>query len=76
MLAADQVEELITVLSSWDRATLINRFIAFRSNFPVDCSTDFLGTLDVDRLRHIFLALCLQNQRLPELANSPLPLAA
>ena len=76
MLVADQVEELISVLASWDRPTLVARFQAFRSHFPVDCSGDFLMTLDADRLRHIFLALCLQNQRLPDVPAAPMQTAA
>ena len=67
MLASDQVEELICVLSSWDRETLVSQFQIFRSSFPVDFTPKFLTELPVEKLRHVFLAMCLQNQRLPEL---------
>lgn len=66
MLAVDQIEELICLLSSWDRPTLIQQFLAYRSQFPVDASPDFLLQLPIEKLRHVFLALCVQNQRLPE----------
>jgi hypothetical protein len=67
MLAVDQIEELICVLSTWDRRMLISQFETFRSSFPVDFTPEFLGRAPVEKLRHLFLALCLQNQRLPEL---------
>jgi len=68
MLASEQVEELICLLASWDRQMLISQFKTFPSNFPVDFTADFLSRLSDDRLRHVFLAVCLQNQRLPEAA--------
>jgi hypothetical protein len=67
MLASDQIEELICVLSSWDRDMLVSQFQVFRSSFPVDFTATFLNDLPVEKLRHVFLAMCLQNQRLPEL---------
>ena len=67
MLASDQIEELICVLSTWDREMLVSQFLNFRSSFPVDFTPDFLGQLPVEKLRHVFLAMCLQNQHLPEM---------
>ena len=67
MLASNQIEELICVLSTWDRSMLISQFHAFRSSFPVDFTSEFLNKAPVEKLQHLFLALCLQNQRLPEL---------
>ena len=66
MLGSDQIEELICVLSTWDREILISQFTAFSSSFPVDFTPDFMSRTPVEKLRHLFLALCLQNQRLPE----------
>lgn len=68
MLVNDQIEELICVLAAWDRDTLVSQFSLFRSNFPVDFTPEFLQALPVDKLRHIFLAMCLQNKRMPDLA--------
>jgi hypothetical protein len=67
MLASDQIEELICVLESWDRETLIDQFQAFHSHFPVDFTSDYLTQLSVEKLRHVFLALCLQNKRMPNI---------
>ena len=68
MLASDQVDELICTLASWDRQTLTEQFLNFDSKFPLDITPKFLSQMDEDRLRHAFLAVCLQNQKLPTAA--------
>ena len=68
MLASEQVDDLICRLATWDREMLTRQFQIFQSKFPVDFTPEFLSNLSVDRLRHVFLAVCLQNQRLPEAA--------
>ena len=65
MLEASQVEELICVVSAMDRSALVGQFRAYRASFPLDFTDDFLQTAPVDRLRHIFVALCLQSQQMP-----------
>lgn len=70
MLASDQIEELICVLSTWDRDTLVSQFTAFRGSFPVDFTPEFMTGLPVEKLRHVFLALCLQNQRMPSMETA------
>lgn len=65
MLGSHQVEELICMTAALDRETLIERLAHFEGDFPVDFTVEFLESLSVDRLRHIFLALCLQAQHLP-----------
>ncbi len=70
MLEADQVEELICLVSAMDRPALASQFRAYRATFPVDFTDEFLRTAPVDRLRHIFVALCLQCQHVPQLAAS------
>ena len=70
MLEAEQVEELICLVSAMDRPALARQFRAFRGgNFPVDFTEHFLETTPVERLRHIFLALCLQCQHVPQMAE-------
>jgi hypothetical protein len=66
MLQPDQVEELIRLVSALDRPALVRQFREFRASaFPVDFTPEFLATADLDRLRHIFVALCLQSQQMP-----------
>ena len=66
MLQSTQIEDLITLVSSLDRDALVEQFHAYHGNFPVDFTPEFLDRLPLDKLRHIFVAMCLQNQRLPD----------
>jgi hypothetical protein len=65
MLEAEHVEELICLVSSMDRDALMRHFLSFRGSFPVDFTPDFLSKLSLDRMRHIYVALCLQSQQTP-----------
>ena len=65
MLESEQVEELICVVSAMDRSTLASQFRAFRASFPVDFTDHFIETTPLERLRHIYVALCLQCQHVP-----------
>lgn len=67
MLQTEQIEELICAVSAFDRQTLVNQFQSFHASFPIDFTDEFLDSQSLDRLRHIFLALCLEQQRLPEI---------
>ena len=67
MLDSHQVEDLICAVAVLDRDTLVHHFRAYPSTFPIDFTPEFLATAPLDRLRHIFLALCLQCQHVPEL---------
>jgi hypothetical protein len=69
MLQSPQIEELVYLITSMDRATLIANFLRFQGAFPIDFTSEFLEQLSVERLRHIFMALCLQNQHVPRLAE-------
>lgn len=67
MLQTQQIEELICLVAALDRAALTLQFNSYRATFPIDFSSEFLETQPLDRLRHIFIALCLHNQRVPEM---------
>lgn len=66
MLQSEQIEELISLVAAMDRPTLIRLLAEHRGNFPLDFTPQFLETIALDRLRHIFVALCLQCQRMPQ----------
>lgn len=69
-MEAEQVEELICIVSSMERDALTERLMSFKATFPVDFTREFLNHQPVDRLRHILLALCLQSRRLPVAAEA------
>ncbi|MGH7180319.1 MAG: hypothetical protein ACREJC_23270 [Tepidisphaeraceae bacterium] len=68
MLKTQQVEELMCLVSSMDRSALMTQFCSYRASFPVDFTAGFLDSQPTDRLRHLFMAMCLQSQRMPEVA--------
>jgi hypothetical protein len=71
MLQTPQIEELICLVSALDRRALTQQFMTFRGNrFPIDFTPEFLDRLSVDRMRHIFVALCLQHQHIPDMTEA------
>ena len=69
MLACDQIEELICLVAATDRPGLTRLINEYRATFPLDFSDEFLNTVPIERLRHIFVALCLQQQHVPDLTE-------
>ena len=68
MLKAHQVEELVEIINALPRTALMCQFSTYRASFPVDFTQDYLESQDTEQLRHLFLAMCLQSQRMPEIA--------
>ena len=65
MLANDQVEELMNLVCGLDRKALIEQFEHYPASFPIDFTPEFLQRVPLERLQHIFVAICLQNQKMP-----------
>jgi hypothetical protein len=65
-MSQSQVEELILMVSGLDKAALIRQFSDYPASFPVDFTPDFLDRQPLERLRHLFVAICLQCQRMPQ----------
>jgi hypothetical protein len=72
MMHADQVEEMVCLISSLDRPALTHHLIEFRANFPVDFTPEFLEGQTVERLRHLLFALCMQAQHVLTAAEEAL----
>ena len=65
MVHSQQVEELITLVSNLDKAALLRQFREYPASFPIDFTPDFLDRQPLDRLRHLFVAICLQSKQMP-----------
>jgi len=65
MLMPTQIEELINLVSSLDRPGLLRQFEQYETTFPLDFTPEFLDSTPLERLKHIFVAVCLQSQRMP-----------
>ena len=70
MLQAEQIEELLCLVSALDRPALIRQCQCYRAKFPLDFSPEFLQTAPLERLQHIFVAVCLQSQQMPEISSA------
>jgi len=68
MLQSEQVEELIHLVNGMDRQNLVQHFHDFPACFPLDFTPEFFEHTPLERLRHIFVAMCLQSQQIPEFA--------
>ena len=66
-MQSEQVEELVCLISSLDRAALMHQLLEFSGNFPVDFTPEFLDTQSTERLGHLLFALCVQSQHIPEM---------
>jgi hypothetical protein len=66
MLQPEQIDELLGLVATLDRESLCRLIREYRATFPLDFTSEFLETVALDRLRHIFAAVCLQSQRMPE----------
>jgi len=47
-------------VATMDRRALIKAILTMECNFPVDLTEEFLQTLSIERLRHIYQALSLR----------------
>jgi len=70
MLQSEQIEELLCLVSALGRERLIEQFKCYRANFPLDFSEAFLRDAPLERLQHIFVAICLQSQQMPEICDA------
>jgi len=66
MLPAQQVEDLITLVSGLDRNSLLRQFKEYPASFPLDFTADFLNHQPLERLQHLFVAVCMQTKKVPE----------
>ena len=71
MLQSDQIEELVSLVSGLNRDALVTHLRTYRANFPVDFTAEYLNMLPLEKLRHIFVAMCLQTQRMPAFEFAP-----
>ena len=61
MYHQERLEQFVRTVGAMNRQALISQMLQFRGRFPVDFTAEFLHRLTDERLRHIFLAMCLQH---------------
>ena len=70
MLQPQEIEDLLCLVASLDRTALIGQFKTCHTSFPLDFTDEFLRNTPLDRLKHIFVAVCLQSQQNPLMPTS------
>lgn len=65
MLQPQEIEDLLCLVASLDRASLIEQFKTCHTSFPLDFTDEFLRNTPLERLKHIFVAICLQSHQNP-----------
>ena len=68
-MSQTDMEKLVTDLAEMGREGLVERLRGLECGFPMDFSDAFLGSLSLNRLRHVVLAACLQQHRTPQPAG-------
>ena len=63
MLQASAMEDVIRLALSLDRPGVMREIRNFRGCFPIDFTSEFLESMSTDRLRHIYVAIVLQDRR-------------
>lgn len=61
-MAAEQVEEMICLISSMERSVLMRQLLDFDGRFPVDFTPEYLAGQSTEQLQHILFALCVQQR--------------
>jgi len=64
MRAAD-TDTQINKIARMRRSPLIRGILTIDCTFPIDFTRDYLESLDLEKLRHIYLALCLHKRSAP-----------
>jgi hypothetical protein len=62
-MTAPQADKLSPDVSGMDRRALIRAILGVKCDFPVDFTPRQLEALSLERLRHIYVALCLHGKR-------------
>jgi hypothetical protein len=68
MYHQERLEQFVRSVGAMNRPALISQMLHFQGRFPVDFTADYLHRLTDERLRHIYLAMCLQHDE--EMAGS------
>jgi hypothetical protein len=69
-MKSEQIEELIHLIAGMGREAIVAQFSNYPASFPVDFTHDYLQRQPLERLQHLFLALCIEQKRMPEMAAS------
>ncbi len=61
-MAGDRMDTTLADVASMDRATLSRTILSLDCDFPLDFSEGQLERLSLEKLRHVYVALCLHGR--------------
>lgn len=70
MFQPQEIEDLLCLVASLDRASLIQQYRTCPATFPLDFTDEFLRNTPLERLKHIFVAICLQSGKSTAVSNA------
>lgn len=66
MLSAKQREMLLSRVSRLSREQIVVELQRCPSRFPIDLTDEWIARQSIEDLRHVFAAVCLQCEHLPQ----------
>lgn len=66
MLTPKQVEQVLETVNRLDRGQIVEQMRRCPARFPIDFSDDWLQTQPIEELRHVFAAVCIQCELMPQ----------
>ena len=64
-MGMQSLESQLAAVAAMDQRQVIAAIRSLNCSFPVDFTEDYLRSLDLEKLRHLYLALTLQCRRQP-----------
>ena len=66
MLSPRKAEQVLRLIERFDRRQIIEQMRRCPARFPIDLTEQWLNTQPIEELRHVFAAICIQCDVIPE----------
>jgi hypothetical protein len=66
MLTPQKSQQVLRIIERLDRRQIIQQMRACPARFPIDLTDDWLRTQPLEELRHVYAAICIQCDVMPE----------
>jgi len=66
MLPPQKAKSVLSIVERLDRRQIIHQMRACPARFAIDLTDNWLQTQPIDELRHVFAAICIQCDVMPE----------
>jgi hypothetical protein len=66
MLTPQKSDHVLRIIERLDRRQIIQQMRGCTARFPIDLTDEWLQTQPVEELRHVYAAICIQCDVMPE----------